>query len=592
MDESHLGHLLLLKEFSIVRRGFFFFVFPSFFHTLIRMNQDEAFDILAMGQNVFLTGAAGSGKTFLINRFIKHCHEHGIGIAITASTGIAATHIGGMTIHSWSGLGIREVLSDEDIDTIISREYIAKRFAKTSVLVIDEISMMSGGFLSNLDRLLKSAKFSLDPFWGMQIILVWDFFQLPPVTRGLDVEFAFEHPIWRETRLIPCVLTTQYRQSQSAWWIDDDLLVILSEIRTGKITQNSIKLLESRNIPVNTEDHTELFTRNVSVDSYNTERLNAIRDDIFIFDMHSKGSLPLVEALKKWCLAPESLVLKIGARVMFVKNNFEAWYANGTIGHVTGRYEGLPIVELADGTKIIADYAEWSVEEWGKIKAALAQIPLRLAWAITVHKSQGMTLDSAVMDIGDAFVAGQWYVALSRVRSLDGLILRWFNTRALQIDERVRDYDELLMIASWRASERLSLMSSSEKKEKIDTAILRLGGVIEKLDLSEKTKKTSKTATHEDTYVLIEMGLSLEEIAVERSLKISTIYSHLEKLIEEGKKVNLENIRPLDEERLGRILDAFRTLSTEALSPVREYLYETYDEAYDYDEVRLARLFL
>ena len=110
-------------------------------------------------------------------------------------------------------------------------------------------------------------------------------------------------------------------------------------------------------------------------------------------------------------------------------------------------------------------------------------------------------------------------------------------------------------------------MSSSEKKEKIDTAILRLGGVIEKLDLCEKTKKTSKTATHEDTYVLIEMGLSLEEIAVERSLKISTIYSHLEKLIEEGKKVNLENIRPLDEERLGRILDAFRTLSRRIIDP-------------------------
>jgi ATP-dependent DNA helicase PIF1 len=107
------------------------------------MNQDEAFDILAMGQNVFLTGAAGSGKTYLVNRFVTHCKEHGIGIAITASTGIAATHIGGMTIHSWSGLGVRDTLSDEDIDTIISREYIAKRFAKTAVLIIDEISMLS-----------------------------------------------------------------------------------------------------------------------------------------------------------------------------------------------------------------------------------------------------------------------------------------------------------------------------------------------------------------------------------------------------------------------------------------------------------------
>ena len=147
------------------------------------MIQDEAFDILAMGQNVFLTGAAGSGKTFLVNRFVHHCHEHGIGIAITASTGIAATHIGGMTIHSWSGLGVRESLTDDDIDDIISREYLVKRYAKTSVLVIDEISMLSGGFLSNLDRLLRSARVSPLPFGGMQIVLVGDFFQLPPVSR-------------------------------------------------------------------------------------------------------------------------------------------------------------------------------------------------------------------------------------------------------------------------------------------------------------------------------------------------------------------------------------------------------------------------
>lgn len=118
-----------------------------------------------------------------------------------------------MTIHSWSGLGVRDSLTDDDIDDIVSREYLVKRYAKTSVLVIDEISMLSGGFLGNLDRLLRSARVSLDPFAGIQIVLVGDFFQLPPVSRGMsEVEYAFEHPIWREMKLIPCVLTTQYRQ--------------------------------------------------------------------------------------------------------------------------------------------------------------------------------------------------------------------------------------------------------------------------------------------------------------------------------------------------------------------------------------------
>ena len=135
-------------------------------------------------------------------------------------------------------------------------------------------------------------------------------------------------------------------------------------------------------------------------------------------------------------------------------------------------------------------------------------------------------------------------------------------------------------------------MTPFEKKEKKENTILRLGGSVEKIDLSLKPKKTSKTATHEETYTLLQMGLSLEEIVTERSLKPSTIFSHIEKLREEGKKLDLEKFRPEDEERLGRILDGFRALSSEALSPVREYLFDTYGDEYDYDEVRLARLFL
>ena len=179
------------------------------------MTQDEAFDIFALGQNIFLTGAAGTGKTFLVNRFIRYAHEHAIVVAITASTGIAATHIGGMTVHSWSGLGIRDTLTDDDIDHIISKEYLVKRFAKTAVLIIDEISMLSGGFLSNLDRILRSARVSPLPFGGIQMVFVGDFFQLPPVSRDSSwVEFAFEHPIWRESKIVPCVLQEQYRQKE------------------------------------------------------------------------------------------------------------------------------------------------------------------------------------------------------------------------------------------------------------------------------------------------------------------------------------------------------------------------------------------
>ena len=235
------------------------------------MNQNQAFQILTMGSNVLLTGAAGSGKTYLVNRFVSYCHEHAINIAITASTGIAATHIGGMTIHSWSGMGIRDSLSDDDIEELLSREYLAKRYAKTAVLIIDEISMLSGGFLMNLDRLLRSARVSPQPFGGIQVICVGDFFQLPPISRGGAVEYAFEHPIWRRLEMTPCVLTTQFRQTSETGI--DPLLTILNEIRSGTVSSQSRDMLRSRDVSVLTSDHTELFTRNQSVDNYNIDRL-------------------------------------------------------------------------------------------------------------------------------------------------------------------------------------------------------------------------------------------------------------------------------------------------------------------------------
>jgi ATP-dependent DNA helicase PIF1 len=547
------------------------------------MNQDQAFDIMTMGYNVFLTGEAGSGKTYLVNRYMEYCREHSIMTAITASTGIAATHISGVTIHSWSGMGIRDTLTDEDIEVIRSREYLMKRFAKTQVLVIDEVSLLSGTFLASLDRLLRLARVTDLPFWGMQVILVGDFFQLPPVVRGMSTSpFAFESEAWKGFKLAVCYLTTQYRQ-----W-DDPLRIILADIRRGVITTETLDLLKSRHLPIETEDHTELFTKNLSVDAYNTDRLNAIHDDTFIFEMESHGATWLTDALKKGCLAPETLVLKKWARVMFVKNNFEAGYANGSIGHVTGKFEWLPIVELLDGTRIIADWVDWSIEEGGKIKASISQIPLRLAWAITVHKSQGMTLDTAVMDLSDAFVLGQGYVALSRVRTLAGLILRGLNDRALQVDPRVIDYDEILRATATRTIERLDTLSVSEKSDRQKSAILRFGGSLETVKPHESKKNWPKWSTLDETYVLLVQKYTLAEIAERRELKVSTVMTHVEDLIKEWRELNLDHLKPDDTDRLNLILSTFDELQTESLSRVRESL----GEGFNYDEIRIARLFL
>lgn len=490
-------------------------------------------------------------------------------------------------------MGIRDSLSDDDIEDLISREYLVKRFVKTSVLIIDEISMLGGNFLMNLDRLLRSVMVSLEPFWGIQIILVWDFFQLPPVSRESYVEYAFEHPVWRSLRLTPCVLTTQFRQD-TEW--SDPLLTILNDIRRGEVSELSKNLLRSRDIPVMTEDHTELFTKNVAVDSYNFDRLAALSGDAYTFHMESKWADKFVEALKKWCLAPEALVVKRGARVMFVKNNPDENYMNGSIGHIVGMDNGMPIVELLDGTAIVCKMSNWSIEENGKTKAFIAQIPLRLAWAITVHKSQGMTLDTAVMNLLDAFVPGQGYVALSRVRSLDGLILRGFNSTALEIDPRVREYDATLTRSCLSVVEDLEMMSPKAIQIAQEETIKRFGGTIEAKKISKQstldTAPGKKIPPYLETLTYLEQWLPLEEIAEIRSLKLSTIFTHIEKLMDEKKEVDLTPYRPEDEQRMKYIHDAFVAVATLQLAAVRQHLFDTYEEEYTYDEIKLARLFL
>ena len=312
--------------------------------------------------------------------------------------------------------------------------------------------------------------------------------------------------------------------------------------------------------------------------------------------MQGKGAEKFVEALKKWCLAPETLVVKRGARVMFVKNNPDEGYMNGSIGHVVGFDEGMPIVELLDGTAIVCKTASWSIEENGKTKGAIEQIPLRLAWAITVHKSQGMTLDTAVMNLLDAFVPGQGYVALSRVRSLDGLILRGFNSMSLEVDPRIREYDATLSRTSLTVVEDLEMMSPKQILEAQEATILRFGGTFEAKKVVRQTSINSvsskKNPPHHETLPYLEQWLPLEEIAEIRQLKVSTIFAHLEKLLDENKQIDLDPYKPEDYQRMKNIHDAFVDVGSLQLAPVRQYLFETYEEEYTFDELRIARLFL
>lgn len=401
------------------------------------------------GESVFLTGPPGAGKTFVLNEYIRRAKRQGRTVAVTASTGIAATHIGGTTIHSWSGLGVRESLSDWDRERLLATDRLVKRYNSTDVLVIDEISMLHGKRLDMVDEACRLLRKAERPFGGLQVILVGDLFQLPPVNRGGEmIDFAHTSRAWQELNPKVCYITEQHRQQS------DGLLDLLNAMRRGDVNELHEVMLTERlgQKPGEEVVVTRLYAHNADVESINQKHLAAIDQQIKMFIMQTKGAAAKVEQLTKSVLAPERLELKKGAEVMFVANNYAQGFANGSRGHVVDFRDGLPIVELASpsggGRQIKVEPHSWTMEEDGRKKAEVSQLPLRLAWAITIHKSQGMSLDAAEIDLSRSFTPGMGYVALSRVRSLEGVYLGGINQMALAMHPAIFEFDAWLRQAS------------------------------------------------------------------------------------------------------------------------------------------------
>ncbi|NTV44853.1 MAG: AAA family ATPase [Candidatus Yonathbacteria bacterium] len=464
------------------------------------MTQTEALSILKTGANVFLTGEPGSGKTHTVNAYVAYLREHGIEPSVTASTGIAATHLGGFTIHSWSGIGVKRFLSAYDLENIASREYVVKRMRRTKILIIDEVSMLGPETLDMVDAVCREVRGNSEPFGGLQVVFVGDFFQLPPVSSSIrnDVSdglfsdekpprFAYESGAWKRAHVVTCYLSEQYRQD------DDRFLSVLSAIRKNTFGPEHRAHIEERMWKRSEKEYDmpKLFAHNVDVDRVNNDMLDKISGEAHMFPMKDRGKSALVEALKKGCLSPVELKLKKGARVMFTKNDQNGAYVNGTLGEVVDfdAFSEYPIVLTKDGTRVTTELAEWSVVEDGKMLASLEQIPLRLAWAITVHKSQGMSMDEAVMDLSQIFEYGQGYVALSRVRRLSGLYLLGYNERAFQVHPDVLADDEHFRIASEEAQEGFAALSQEELKSMYENFILASGGVLEKKKAETKKEK-------------------------------------------------------------------------------------------------------
>lgn len=427
--------------------------------------QKAAFDSYLNGENIFMTGGGGTGKTFIIKRIYKHAKNNNRRISVTALTGVASILLdcNGTTIHSWSGIGIANKPDIQILNKIIRSKFYRENWENTDILIIDEISMMSARIFELLNQLGQRIRHNRRPFGGIQIIFSGDFFQLPPVKETI---FCFESPYFMNSFDTIIYLNKIYRQTDSIY------KKLLMNMRKGLITKSSIKLLNEKlsqtsDEIMNDSQITRLVPTKQKAQDINEFFINKIKEKKYIykrtyketydtlspkdkakFDLMSETEKELeYKFIKESTLTEERLELKMGAFVMCIANiDLELKIANGSTGVVIGfTDEKYPIINFGteNTSNVVIGKREWKSENIPGI--SVYQLPLILAWGITIHKAQGLTLERAIVDVGkDLFEAGQMYVALSRLKSLEGLYLKDFNVENLKINRNVIKFYEAL----------------------------------------------------------------------------------------------------------------------------------------------------
>jgi len=396
--------------------------------------------------NCFLTGAAGTGKSTLLRRFIASSSRR---IDVTAPTGIAAINIGGMTTHRFCGmlLGPKHGQSDEDyLEELRGLPYASiragfRRVSNCECLVIDEVSMMPGRQLDFVDYLFRTLRGVDAPFGDAQVIVTGDFLQLPPVRTNpaIPYDWCFNSRAWKEAGFKVLNLEIVRRQDEK------EFVRALLNFRVGRVTGATASLLESRVKMFPPSEIPRLVTHNVQKDKWDAFQLTELPGEPVLLSAETSGPEKQVEFLTKNLLTPSQLMLKIGARVMFTVNKTEPGaseplFVNGQMGTVAGIHPDFVVVLADNGSEISVERFKWSYDARDKSSGQVQQFPLCLAWALTIHKAQGMTLDRAHIDCRAAREPGQAYVAVSRVRTLEGLSFKEWPKGIVVSNESIRFY--------------------------------------------------------------------------------------------------------------------------------------------------------
>src|SRR5574344_964788 len=415
----------------------------------------EIVDLIKAGENIFITGYAGTGKSFILNK-LKKCFK----IDVTSTTGLAAVNINGQTIHSWAGVGICNKPVNDVVEKILKRSKLKKQIQECKILAIDEISMLDGVTFDYIDMVLRLVRDCDKPMGGIQMLLFGDFFQLPPVSK--EKGFCFRSNCWEELDLKTIFLEKIYRQN------DERFISALNRLRLNEMSEDDAKLFYERQVGSDAEktDILHIFGTNYEADNYNTQKFRRISSRLYVFNsvdkIHRKTSsivvdknnlsskltkfdLMTVEAFDKSCKAPSALELKVGCKIMLLINlDFNKGLINGSTGTVIELVKSSEdehiLVKFDNGTEQVIPKNTFEAYRDGEVIVSREQYPLRLAYGITIHKSQGMTLEKLVVDCNRIFECGQVYVAMSRIKSLDGLYIKNFNPQKVMSNPDVVEF--------------------------------------------------------------------------------------------------------------------------------------------------------